>query len=225
MCFSATANFVGGTAVGVVGVAALTQVSRPREVLFAALPALFALHQLDEGVVWLALEGHIPRAWGDVAAYAYLLYAQGILPMLFPLALLLIEPNTRRRWAIVPFLFLGAVAGTYLFWVDAAHPVTYQIRNNSIDYHITGAWVGVFAVIYVIAVCGGALVSGYRWIIAFGIANVIGLTAVEVLLATQFTSVWCAYAAVVSVLVLGFFRRQHRPGGIGSGSGQLAGSV
>ena len=41
-----------------------------------------------------------------------------------------------------------------------------------------------FAVIYVIAVCGGALASGYRWIILFGIANLIGLTAVEILLAT-----------------------------------------
>ena len=216
MCFSATANFVGATVVGGVGIATLTQVRRPREFLFASLPALFALHQLDEGFVWLALEGHLSPAAGQVAAYAYLLYAQGVLPVLFPLALLLIEPSTRRRWAVVPFLILGAIAGTYLFWVDAAHPVSYTIRHHSIDYHTSGHWLWLFGIIYVIAVCGGALVSGYRWIIVFGVANLIGLTIVEIVLATSFTSVWCAYAAVASILILLFFHRQHhRDDGIG----------
>ncbi|MGI8816242.1 MAG: DUF6629 family protein [Pseudonocardia sp.] len=210
MCFSATANFVGGTVVTGIGIATLAQVRHPREVPLAALPALFGLHQFTEAFVWLGLEGHIPRSVGDAAAYLYLLYAQGVLPVLFPLALLLIEPSTRRRWIITPFVILGAACGNYLFWIDAGHPVSYRIMNNSIAYHNSGSLVSVFAVVYVIAVCGGALASGYRWIVVFGIANLIGLTTVEILLATSFTSVWCAYAAVVSVVLLIFFRRQQR---------------
>ena len=70
MCFAATANFVGATVVGAVGAATLTQVRRPRELPFAALPALFAAHQLDEGFVWLALEGHISPGLDQIDAYA-----------------------------------------------------------------------------------------------------------------------------------------------------------
>lgn len=214
MCFSATANFVGASVVGALGITTLTQVRRVQDIPFAALPALFSVHQLIEAVVWLGLEGHISRGVGDVAAYVYVLYAQGVLPILMPLAVLLIEPSRRRRRIIAPFVLVGLAAGTYLFWVDVAHPVHYQIVNHSIAYQNSGSLVGVFAVFYLVATCGSALCSGYRWIIGFGVANVIGLSVVYYLLQRDFTSVWCAYAAVISFMVLMFFLRQpreHRP--------------
>jgi hypothetical protein len=49
MCFSATANFVGSGVLGAVGIVTLTKVKHRRELLFAALPALFAVHQFIEG--------------------------------------------------------------------------------------------------------------------------------------------------------------------------------
>ena len=57
MCFSATANFVGSTVLAGVGVVTLTKVKHRRELLFAALPVLFAIHQFIEGFVWLGLDG------------------------------------------------------------------------------------------------------------------------------------------------------------------------
>ena len=56
MCFSAAANFVGSGALGAVGVITLTKVRHRRELLFASLPALFAIHQFIEGFVWLGLD-------------------------------------------------------------------------------------------------------------------------------------------------------------------------
>jgi hypothetical protein len=57
MCFSATANFVGSGVLGAVGVVTLTKVKHRRELLFALLPTLFAVHQFIEGFVWLGLDG------------------------------------------------------------------------------------------------------------------------------------------------------------------------
>ncbi len=57
MCFSATANFVGSAALAAVGVLTLTRVRHRRELLFASLPTLFAVHQFIEGFVWLGLDG------------------------------------------------------------------------------------------------------------------------------------------------------------------------
>ncbi len=50
MCFSATANFVGSGVLGAVGVVTLTKVKHRRELVFAALPTLFAVHQFIEGL-------------------------------------------------------------------------------------------------------------------------------------------------------------------------------
>ena len=59
MCFSATANFVGSTALLGIGVVTLTKVKHRRELLFASLPILFAIHQFIEGFVWLGLDGYL----------------------------------------------------------------------------------------------------------------------------------------------------------------------
>ena len=53
MCFSASANFIGSVVLGAIGVVTLTEVKHRRELLFAAMPLLFALHQFTEGFVWL----------------------------------------------------------------------------------------------------------------------------------------------------------------------------
>jgi hypothetical protein len=57
MCFSATANFVGSEVFGTLGTVTLTKVKHRRELLVAALPALFAVHQFIEGFVWPGLDG------------------------------------------------------------------------------------------------------------------------------------------------------------------------
>jgi hypothetical protein len=84
LCFSATANFVGSGVLGAVGVVTLTRVKHRRELLFASLPTLFAIHQFTEGFVWLGLDGTLsPTVTHDMAA-AFMLYAQGLLPFLLP---------------------------------------------------------------------------------------------------------------------------------------------
>lgn len=213
MCFSATADFVSAAGIGVVAVATATQVRTARDVPFAALPALFALHQLTEGFVWLSLEGRLSTGVGDVAAFLYVLFAFGLLPVLVPAALLLIEPPGRRRWHMLLFVVVGAVTSVYLFWASIARPVDYELAHHAIAYHLHASWLGVAAVGYIAATVGAALLAGYRWIVVFGVANAVGLTVTAVLVATAFASVWCVWAALTSVLVLVFFVRRNRAEG------------
>lgn len=82
MCFAAVANFTGSGILGTIGVITLTRVKHRRELLFASLPTLFAVHQFIEGFVWLGLDGVLsPKVTHDMAA-AFMLYAQGLLPFL-----------------------------------------------------------------------------------------------------------------------------------------------
>jgi hypothetical protein len=107
MCFSAAANFVGSTALGAVGVLTLTKVKHRRELLFAALPILFAVHQFIEGFVWLGLDGIVSPVVAHNMGAAFMLYAQGLLPFLLPLGVLLFEPDGRSRRRMLPFVVLG----------------------------------------------------------------------------------------------------------------------
>ena len=113
MCFSATASFTSSAVIAAVGVATLAISRGPREWLFAAIPLLFAFHQFAEGAVWLGLTGNSAlggvKPWG----FLYMLYAQGLLPLLVPLSVWLIEPSRRRRMMVLPFLALGASLTLY----------------------------------------------------------------------------------------------------------------
>src|ERR1700693_2683338 len=108
MCFSAVANFVGSGALAAIGVITLTKVKHRRELLFAALPTLFAIHKFIEEFAWLGLVGVLwPAGTHDMAA-AFMLYAQGLLPFLLPLSVFLFEHDRKSRGRMQPFLVLGA---------------------------------------------------------------------------------------------------------------------
>jgi len=102
MCFSATANFVGSGVLGAVGVATLTKVKHRRELLFASLPTLFAIHQFTEGFVWLGLDGILSKQVAHNMGAAFVLYAQGLLPFLMPLGVMLFEKTRARRRVMMP---------------------------------------------------------------------------------------------------------------------------
>jgi hypothetical protein len=59
--------------------------------------------------------------------------------------------------------------------------------------------------VYVVVTCGSLLVSRIRNMVIFGVANVAILLAVMAIKRYAFTSVWCAYAAVASVIILAYF--------------------
>jgi hypothetical protein len=209
MCFSATANFVGSGVVGAVGVVTLTKVKHRRELLFAALPVLFAVHQFIEGFVWLGLYGVLSPAVAHDMGAAFMLYAQGLLPFLLPLSVLLFEPTAKSRRRMLPFLVLGGATTLYILWALTAFPLQLYVRGNSIVYVNQATNNTAVAVLYVIATCGSLFFSKIKMMVIFGAANLVILLVVMEVKRYAFTSLWCAYAAVASVIILAFFWRSH----------------
>jgi hypothetical protein len=207
VCFSATANFVGSGVLGAVGVVTLTKVKHRRELLFASVPTLFAVHQFIEGFVWLGLDGTLSPAVTHNMAAAYMLFAQGLLPFLLPLSVLLFEPDLKSRRRMLPFVVVGGATGLYVFWALAAYPTQAFIQENSITYLNQGTNHPVMSIFYVFATCGALLFSKVRAIVAFGAVNLLLLLVVSAVKEYAFTSVWCAYAAVASVMILAYFWR------------------
>ena len=205
MCFSATANFAGSAVLGTVGVLTLTKVKHRRELMFASLPMLFAVHQFIEGFVWLGLDGILSPTITRIMGAAFMLYAQGILPFLLPLSVWLFEPTVRSRRRMLPFLVLGTGTALYILWALTAYSFDVTIRNNSLVYinpATNNIWVAVF---YVIATCGSLFFSKIKDMVLFGGANLIILLVVMAVKRYAFTSLWCAYAALASVIIRAYF--------------------
>jgi len=213
MCFSATADFTGSVVLGAVGVATLREVKNRRELLLASLPGLFALHEFIEGFVWMGLDGTVSQQVGHNAGAAYILFAQGLLPFVLPLSVFLIEPTARQRRRMLGLVIFGGLLALYLTWGLIAYPIQISAQARSILYVNVITNTTLVAILYVTATCGSLFLSGFRRLVQLAWANLAGLLVVMLVKRYAFTSVWCAYAAVVSAIIYFFFRgtREHRP--------------
>jgi len=205
VCFSAVANFVGSGALAAVGVVTLTKVKHRRELLFAALPTLFAVHQFIEGFVWLGLDGVLSPTVAHNMGAAFVLYAQGLLPFVLPLSVLLFEPARKDRRRMMPFVLIGGATALYMLWGLTAYPLQVYLRGNSIVYINPATNNTALAVLYVIATCGSLFFSKVKAMVLFGAANLAILLTVMAFKRYAFTSLWCAYAAIASVIILAYF--------------------
>ncbi len=177
------------------------------------MPLLFAVHQFTEGFVWLGLDGRLSPAVAHDAGAAFMLYAQGLLPFVMPLGVLLFEPTVRRRRAMLPFALLGGALALHILWALTAFPTAIYMHDNSIVYLNSATNYTAVAILYVVVTCGALLFSKERPMLIFGIVNVAMLLITMALKRYAFTSVWCAYAAIASTLLWAGFphSRPKRP--------------
>lgn len=209
MCFSVQSDLAIGVALLPVGALALREVRQVREVPFATLPLLFAAHQLTEALVWAGADGTVSAAVQEAATLAYLVFALPVLPVLVPLAVLLLEPRRARR-RVAGFVGLGVVVAAYFAQALFTHPVSVTVHRHALEYDtgVSNGW--LWTVLYIVATVGPSLMSGYRSIMAFGLVNLVGLTVVALVYVEGFISLWCLQAAAASVLVLLHMVRRRR---------------
>jgi len=203
--YFAVLNFTLSGAIGLIGILTLRKVSTPNEVLFALLPLLFALHQFDEGFVWLGIGGHINMRALEIAAGIFVYYAQGLLPFLVPLAIWLIEKDSYKRRVVGILTLLGLGLAVYTMYGLATIPTSISVVNNTLYYR--NPWTDNIydASIYILTTCGSLMLSSSISIQLFGFLNLIGLTVIYLLRPYGFTSLWCLYAAVISGLLYFYF--------------------
>ncbi len=199
VCFSPQADLAGGVIITVIGVDAVRHIDHRREVAALAwLPLLLGAHQFIEALIWLWLEGHLPREVGRPALWAYLLIAFAVLPAAVPLAVVALEPTRLRKLLMAPFAALGAVVAALMLADVIRGPVGVRLAPYHLAYEVrlTGGF--LISVLYVTAVCAPLLLSGYRHVAIFGIVNLVAVAVIAKLVVSGFASVWCAWAAVSS---------------------------
>ena len=139
---------------------------------------LLGAHQFIEAFVWLWLQGHVPRGIGQVALWAYLLIAFVVLPVFIPLAVIAVEPTRRRKQMMAPFALLGGVIAVTLLAAMARGPVGVKLAPYQLSYGLRVSDGFLVVALYVVAVCGPLLVSGYRNVVLFGVVNLVAVIVI-----------------------------------------------
>jgi len=188
--------------IGAIGIYAVRHVRQRREfVAVAWIPLLLGAHQFIEALVWLWLQGHVPRGIGQVALWAYLLIAFVVLPVFIPLAVIALEPTRRRKGMMVPFALIGTVVGAILLAAKVRGPIGVRLASYHLSYSIRVPDGFLIIALYVVAVCGPLLMSGYRNVVIFGAVNLVAVIVIAKLTISGFASVWCGWAAVSSAAI------------------------
>jgi hypothetical protein len=198
MCWSAQADLVAGTVITGIGLVGIGLARDRRDVPLAALPVLLGAHQLIESHLWARSPGEGATLRGP-AVIAWTLIAFVVLPLFVPGALLYAERRRRR------VQFLAAAIG-----VPVAGVLGFALRNGAYATdrgHVMnyGAGIPLLPAVlagYLVATCVPFLTSPEPTMRELGVALSVGALVAVALDMLAFASVWCAFAAVVSVLVV-----------------------
>lgn len=200
MCFSATASFSASAALLGIGAVTLHKARQPRERPFAAIPLLFGIQQLTEGVLWLGFGWDTP-ALNAVLTQLYSFFSHVLWPAYVPLAAWALEPRGPRRHALALISAGGIAVGAYLLYSMLATPIVARPIGNHIDYDSPHFYAAVVMTLYLTATTGSMLLSSRRVMKLFGALALAGALAAWWFYARWFISVWCFFAAVLSLVI------------------------
>jgi len=206
MCFGAGSSFVASAVLAVSGGATLQKVRKGNEFLFGLFPVLFALQQLNEGLLWLVLTNRLPKSLEHILTLGFLSVAFFVWPVYSPLSIYFIEPEKNRRKILVPFILLGIGLSISLFCYFFSGPFNASIVNCSIYYQTLVPEDEWISILYLITIFFPFLFCSYRPIVVMGIINIIFCGVAYFFYIQTFVSTWCFFASALSVMFYLFFR-------------------
>ena len=214
MCFSATASFTAAVVAGSIGAVTLWKAGKLRDpalLPIAAFPALFALQQGIEGLLWLDLARPAAGACRPFLTHAFTGYAEVFWPVFAPLAALLIEPVRWRRHAIGLCLAVGVALSAYLLWKMLGNPYTASAATGHIVYSNGVIYPKGIEIPYVLATTISLLLSSHRMIQFLAVVILGGFALAWLSFHQSYISVWCFFAAAASIIVYLFVHRAAQP--------------
>jgi len=204
MCFSATASFIAGVSLSVLGVATVKKAERKAEIPFAMIPLLFGVQQIIEGMLWLSFRFDAPLL-NVIMTYVFTLFSHVLWPIFVPFSIGLMETVAWRKKVISAFQITGIAVGLYHLYVIVKFPVTSEVNGHIVYVSPYFNKVPVM-VLYLAATCVGAFFSSHKIINIFGALALLLFMVAYWFYTVAFFSVWCFFAAILSVVIYLHFK-------------------
>jgi hypothetical protein len=203
MCFSAGASFGAGVVLSVIGVASLIKVQHPRQIMFASIPLIFAVQQFAEGFLWLILPNSGYIYLQQAITYVFLFFAQILWPAWVPVAILLLDKESKRKKIQRILVGTGLAVSVYLSYFL----LSYHVQAKIIGHHILykqdyAAAFGIFGgIFYIMATIAPPFFSHIKRMWMFGATILISYIITVIFYEHFVVSVWCFFASIISISI------------------------
>ena len=177
----------------------LARDARKAEIPFAAIPLLFGMQQIVEGVLWLSFSYDAPQL--NVAmTYLFSIFSHVLWPMFVPFSIGLLEIVPWRRKVLWGFQAVGLFVGLYLLYTIVEYPVTAVMATN-IVYVSPHFYKIPVMLLYVVATCVSCFFSSVATVRLFGVLALFLFVLANWIFSVALFSVWCFFAAVLSSII------------------------
>ena len=135
MCFSAGASFGAAAVLSIVGAAAVIKARTVPQGLFAAIPIIFSIQQVAEGMIWLSFNNDdFPGR--SLFTHVFLVFAIMFWPVWIPLTTRLLEKDVRRKKILTMILVSGIVVAAGFACTVMLYPVEAVATYHHIQYKL-----------------------------------------------------------------------------------------
>jgi hypothetical protein len=202
MCFSAGASFAVGA--GLIGPAyySIKKTNSPGMLAFASTPLLFSFHQISEGFLWLSLTNPEFVDWYKPTLYFYSFISQPIWPIWVPLTTYLMETDHDRKKILKYFLWLGILTSLYMFYCLLTYDIAAMAENHHIRYIRDFPYLNITRPLNFIAIAVTPFLSTLKYTKLVAAAMFLSLAVTYIFFNAYLISVWCFFAAILSLLII-----------------------
>jgi hypothetical protein len=208
MCFSPEASFAGGIIISTIGIATITKVHKPSQLLFASIPLFFGIQQIVEGILWLTIPNPEYINLQNIATYFFLIMADFLWPMMIPLSVWFMEEKKNKKRILLILLILGSLLSFYYAYCLVFYNVNPEISGYHIFYRTDfprSLSMPAF-IVYLIVTITPLFVSSIKRTHLMGVLMFLSCLVTAIFFTQYLTSVWCFFAALISGVVFWILR-------------------
>jgi hypothetical protein len=133
--------------------------------------------------------------------YLYSGFSHVLWPIYVPLAIGILEAVPWRKKVIFAFAFPGVAVGFFLFYFMLADPMVAKVIGRHIVYVSPHFYTVSVMVLYLTATCVSCFFSSHGFARLFGGLMLLSFIAAYFVHVDALVSIWCFFAAILSLLV------------------------
>lgn len=208
MCFSPEASFAGGFIISIIGIATVTKVHKPSQMIFASIPLFFGIQQIVEGVLWMTLPNMEHIAIRKFSTYLFLIMADVLWPVIIPLSVLFMEENKKRKSILWVLLLMGFTLSLYYTFCLLFFHVDPKIMGYHIQYKndFPKSFGLIAFAIYLVATITPLFISSIKRTHILGGFMFLSCLVTALFFTQYLLSVWCFFAALISGVIFWILR-------------------
>lgn len=208
MCFSSEASFLGGVLISTIGVATITKITNPSQIVFASIPLFFGIQQIAEGFLWLSLPYPEYILVQKISSYWFLIMAEALWPLMIPFSVLFMEQDPKRKNILFYLLGVGSVISLYYGSCLIFLKIYPEISGYHIQYNTD--FPDILALpaflLYLVATITPFFISSGKRIYILGVLMFLSCLVTTIFFTQYLTSVWCFFGALISGVIFWILR-------------------